>query len=101
MKFVKCDKCGKVKQIRLVNGGYYTVVDEDNCEPVDYNDISEEYIADANYDLCRDCYNKLVSIRKKAEEEFVEEINRRRNKDCVETNEEEHAKQCAREIKGI
>lgn len=84
MKFVKCDKCGKVRKISLVDSDY--VVKDEDDESIAYDDISEEYIAETRFDLCKDCYRKLKDIKAKIEEDFVEEINRRRNNYYVETN---------------
>ena len=67
MRFVKCDKCGLIISIGLVDSDYV-------CNGEDSWLISEQTVAGKKYDLCKDCYNTLINKKYLIEEDFVKDI---------------------------
>lgn len=78
MKFVKCDKCGKVMSITLVDSDYLVISDDGIVifDPnVEVEIISEKEIAGKTLDLCTKCYKELSEKKKLLDEDFVKQCS--------------------------
>ena len=67
MKLVKCDKCGLIVSVGLVDSDYV-------CDGEDSWLISEQTVAGKELDLCKDCFTTLKNKKYHIEEEFVKDI---------------------------
>lgn len=78
MKFVKCDKCGKVMPITLVDSDYFVTDDNGNLLDerfVHPNNISETKVAGKALDLCTKCTQELLDKKKQLDEDFMKQCN--------------------------
>lgn len=81
MKFVKCDKCGKVMPITLVDSDYLVISDDGIVifDPnADAEIISETQIAGKSLDLCTKCYKELSDKKKELDDDFVKQCSEKR-----------------------
>lgn len=77
MKFVKCDKCGKIMPIGLVDSDYVVVdnngkILDDRFDNPDY--ISEIEVAEKTLDICNACYSELKRMKECAEKDFISDL---------------------------